>query len=179
MISESTADVSIPLSKTKVVLVFLGAVGFVVGSFWIWFVADTQTRYSQLFAKAVAVVGASFFGLCSIYAFFKILDSRPGLMIDSQGIVDNSSAVAAGRIFWHEIIGLNVSEIAGQRFITIEVVDPKRFAEGGAFLRRTLNAVNTKVTGSPINISTNSLRLNFDQLVYQLTEAFEKYKVVG
>ena len=179
MISESTAGVSIPLSKTKNVLLFLGAVAFVVGSGWIWSIADTQTRYSPLFAKAVAVVGASFFALCSIYASFKIFDSRPGLIIDSQGIVDNSSAVAAGRIFWHEINGLKISDIAGQRFITIEVVDAKIFVERGGFLRRTLNAVNTKMTGSPLSISSNSLRVNFDQLVFQLTEAFEQYKIAG
>jgi hypothetical protein len=126
--------------------------------------------------KAVAIAGVSFFGLCAIYGCFKVFDTRPGLIIDDQGFVDNSSAVAAGRILWDEVVSLNVSEIAGQRFITILVVDPQKYVERGNFFGRMLNAANTKMTGSPINISSNSLRMKFDDLVQVLTEAFEKYK---
>jgi hypothetical protein len=126
--------------------------------------------------RAAAVGGVPFFGLCAIYALFKVVDSRPGLIIDRQGIVDNSSAVAAGRILWHEVVDLEVSEIKGQRFITIEVVDPKRFVDRGSLFARMLNAVNTEITGSPINIASTSLRIDFDRLVRVLTDAFVKYK---
>jgi hypothetical protein len=129
--------------------------------------------------KAVAIAGVSFFGLCALCGCFKVFDTRPGLIIDDQGIVDNSSAVGAGRILWDEVVALNVSEIAGQRFITIVVADPEKFVGRGVFLSRMLNAVNTKMTGSPINISSNSLGLKFDELVQALTAAFEKHKGAG
>lgn len=206
MDSEATAEVLVPLSKTKTALLLFGAIAFVVGGICLWCIADKENRSNRsfmkavagvplkssesvatfylytldmalpLFVKAVAVANVAFFGLCAIYASFKLFDTRPGLIIDSQGLVDNSSAVAAGRIPWEEIIGLKISRLAGQRFITIEVLHPHRFIEGGSFFSRMLNAGNRKMTGSPINISSNSLRLNFDQLVDVLTEAFEKHK---
>lgn len=179
MASETGTDVVIPLSKSKLALILLGALACVAGSIGIWSIADTQARYNPLFMKAIAVAGVLFSGGGAVYCCFKVFDTRPGLIIDSQGIVDNSSAVAAGRIFWHEIIGLKVSEIAGQRFISIEVVDPKRFIDGGSFFSRMVNAANTKMTGSPINISSISLRVEFDKLVHELTEAFAKYKGAG
>jgi hypothetical protein len=179
MDSDATTEVVIPLSKGKVALLLLGAVAFVVGSIWIWSIADGQTRYNPLYMKAVAIAGVSFFGLCAMYGCVKVFDTRPGLIIDDQGVVDNSSAVAAGRILWNEVVALNVSEIAGQRFITIVVTDPQRFVERRNVLSRMLNAANTKMTGSPINISSNSLALKFDDVVQALTAAFDKHKDAG
>lgn len=179
MDSDATAEVLIPLSKGKVVLLFFGAIGFVAGSIRIWSIADAQTRFNPLFMKSVAIASVLFFGMCAIYGCFKVFDRHPGLIIDNQGILDNSSAVAAGRVFWDEVIGMEISQIAGQRFITIMVVDPQRFVERGNFFSRMLNAANTKMTGSPINISSNSLRLTFDDLVRALTTAFEKHKGAG
>jgi hypothetical protein len=176
MDSDARADVVIPLSKGKVALLLLGAVAFVAGSIWIWSIADGQTRYNPFYMKAVAIAGVSFFGVCAIYGCFKVFDTRPGSVIDKQGIVDNSSAVAAGRILWDDVVALNVSEIAGQRFITIVVVEPERFVQRGSFLSSMLNAANTKMTGSPINISSSSLCMKLDELVEALTTAFEKYK---
>jgi hypothetical protein len=175
----SSVQAIIPLSKKKLVLLLFGAIAFVGGSTWMWSHADVQSRFSPHFVKAVAVAGISFFGLSAIYVGYKVFDSRPGLIIDSLGIIDNSSAVAAGRIFWHDIVGLNVSTISRQRFIVIEVVDPQEFIERGNLFRRILNTLNMKMMGSPIAISSNSLRANFDQLVALLTDAFEKQTVSG
>jgi hypothetical protein len=175
--SDAAPEVVVPLSKVKVALHLLGAIVFVAAGIWIWWIADTQGQLSSLLMKAVAVADVAFFGLAAIYLCVKVLDTRPGLVIDSHGIVDNSNAVAAGRIFWHDIVGLRVSESAGQRFITIEVVNAERFVTRGNRLRQMLNAANTKMTGSPINISSNSLQVKFDDLVQVLADAFEKFKL--
>jgi len=176
MKADASVVVVIPLSKGKTFLLLLGAVAFVLASIWLWSIADVQTRYNPLYAKAVAAAGAFFFGLCAIYGGFKIFDNRPGLIIDESGIVDNSSAVAAGRIPWDDVVALNVSEIAGQRFVTVVVVEPQKYASRGSAFGRMLNAANMKMSGSPINISSNSLQMNFDALVQVLTDGFEAHK---
>lgn len=171
----SAPEVSIPLSKGKVVLLILGSIGSVLGSTWIWSIAETHPRYNPLYVKCVAVAGGSFFGICGIAGCIKFFDDRPGLIIDGEGIVDNSSAVSAGRIHWNEITALRVSEIAGQRFVTIDVVDPQKYIERCGFFVRLLNQANTSKLGSPINISPNSLKVEFGELVQMLTERFERY----
>ena len=115
-----------------------------------------------------------FFAFCAIYSCVKLFDQRPGLVVDGEGIIDNSSGVAAGRIGWDEIVGLQVYQISRQRFLTILVSDPKKYADRGPFFTRMANAVNTRMTGSPINISSSTLGLNFDDLVEMLTATFEK-----
>jgi len=176
MSDNTTAGTVILLSKKKIVLLLLGCVALVAVSIWLGYIADSQRRYNPLLMKGVAFAGVSFFGLCGIYGCIKFFDGRPGLILDKEGIVDNSSAVSAGRIPWSEITGLKVSEIAGQRFLTIEVVNVHKYIERGSFLKRMLNRANTKMVGSPINISANALRLNFDELLRVLTEEFERYR---
>ncbi len=177
--SVAPTELAIPLSKGKVILLLLAAVGLVAVGSWIWLIADSQTRHNPLFMKAVAIVGVSFFGFGALYLSLKVFDTRPGLIIDDQGIVDNSSAVAAGRVLWEEVVALRVAEIAGQRFVTIVVVDPQKFAGRGNFLSRMSNAASIKMTGSPINISSNALCLKFDELVHELTAAFERHQGAG
>jgi hypothetical protein len=172
-------EIIIPQSKSNVILLLLGALAFVGASLWIWFIADTQTRFNPLFVKGIAIVGVVFFALCAFYSCVKVFDGKPGLIIDKEGIVDNSSAVAAGRIPWIEISELRVAEIAGQRFVTILVSDPQRYVGRSGSLRRMLNAANLKMTGSPINISSNSLAIKFDELQQVLKEAFEKHSEAG
>jgi hypothetical protein len=172
----NTSTVVIPLSKRKIVLLLLGSLAFVGISVWLWSIADSLILPDELHAKGAALAGVAFFGLCGIYAVIKICDGSPGLIIDAQGIVDNSSGVSAGRIPWGEITGLKVSEIAGQRFLTIEVVNPRKYVERGDSFQRMLNAMNMKMVGSPINISSNTLQLDFNELLSVLTQAWKRYK---
>ncbi len=171
---EIEAAIVVPLGKRKVALLFLGSLAFVAGSIWMWSNADIQPRYPPLYVKGVALLAGAFFALCAIYSCVKLFDQRPGLIVDGEGIIDNSSGVAAGRIGWDEIVGLQVYQIAGQRFLTILVTDPQKYAGRGPFFTRMANAANTRMTGSPINISSSTLRLKFEDLVEMLTATFEK-----
>jgi hypothetical protein len=121
------SEVVIPLSKSKIALLLFGAVAFVAACVWIWSFADREP--DPLFVKGVAATGIVFFGLCAIVSCIKLLDGRPGLIIDGEGIVDNSSGGSARRI----------------------------------------------LTGSPINISSNALRVSFDELVRLLEDARSRY----
>ena len=173
-ISAKTTEKVIPFSKTKVVLLTLVSVALVAGGVWLWSIADQQNRQAPFLMRTVAIAGILCFGSCTIYGCYKFFDNRPGLVIDSQGIIDNSSAVAVGRVFWREIIDIRESSITGQRFVSIEVIDPEIFIRQSNFLIKMLNAANLKLMGTPINISANSLWINFDELVQMLVQAYEE-----
>ena len=71
---------------------------------------------------------------------------------------------------------MKVLQVRGQRFLSIRVVDPQEYIKRSGFFLRLLNAANAKTFGSPINISANSLKMDFDELVRVLAEAFERHK---
>lgn len=174
--SDQIMERAVPLSKRKVALILLGAIAFSIIGSWLWYVADTQTRYPPMFLKVVSLANLCFFGLVGVYAFVKLLDNRPGLIVDAEGIVDNSSAIAAGRVRWEEIAGLSVNSIAGQSFVTIEVTDPSKYLERAGTFSRMMNVGNMKLVGSPINISSLALRIEFEELVRVLSDSLEKYR---
>ena len=47
-------EIIIPLSRKKITLLFLGAMGFVALCFWLIQVAETQTRFDPQFIKIVS-----------------------------------------------------------------------------------------------------------------------------
>jgi hypothetical protein len=169
------SETIIPLSRGKIVALTLGSVAFVAVSIWIWTIPEGEGPLTPLLRKIVSIFGVGFFGICAVYGFIKLFDKKPGLVIDQEGIVDNSSGVAAGRILWSEIIGFQENEIFGQRFLTIQVSDPAPFINRCGLLKAKLNSANLNLTGSPINISANSLSIRFDDLIETLDRALQSY----
>ena len=167
-------EIVIQISKTKLVLITLGAWGFVLLAVWIWS-ASEELFFPPLLSIAVAFIGMIFFGSCGVYGIVKFFDTKPGLIINSKGITDYASGVSAGLILWHEIAGMSVKEMHRQKFLTIEVTDPQKYVVRGNFIKRMLNAANLKFYGSPIQISSNSLKTDFDTLVEVIVENHKRY----
>lgn len=167
-------EVVIPLSKTKITLVILGSVAFVPVCVWIWSIAEAQDRFHPLYMKGVALACGFLCSIGAIYGCYMLLDRKPGLIIDSEGIVDNSSGIAVGRVFWGEIVGLKVTQVSGQRFLTVMVVDPKKYLHRGGLFLRMVQAANFRMMGSPINIASNALEIRFDDLVDAMNQAYAK-----
>jgi hypothetical protein len=177
----SSQRIEIPLSKGKIAFLLMGSIAFVAIGVWMWMIADVPDRALPWFArspwivKGVAAVTMCFFGACCVFAAYKMLDGKPGLVIDGQGIIDNSSGVAAGRIAWNDITGFRVTEVTGQRFLTIDVLDPDKYLAQCTSLARMMNVASAKMTGSPVNISASTLKVSLDELERLLSDAARKY----
>lgn len=166
---------TIPLSKTKLVLIFTGAVGFVALGFWLYGFAEQMRGPAFFEAKFWAGAAIGFFGLCALIAAVKLCDRRPGLVLDEAGLIDNSSGISAGRILWSDVKGFDVKAVKKQRFLTIEVHDPNKYVERASFWMRPWVRLNAKYFGSPVQISSNALKIDFDTLVQAITDAHGRY----
>jgi hypothetical protein len=114
MTQHETTAVVIPLSKSKIMLMLLGSMCFVGVSVWLWCIAGEQDHFHPLKVRTAAVAGVSFFGLCAVYGCLKLFDGKPGLIIDSRGIVDNSSGLRVGHVPWTDITGVKVTTVSSQ-----------------------------------------------------------------
>ncbi|MBX9851706.1 MAG: hypothetical protein K2X86_08095 [Cytophagaceae bacterium] len=156
--------IEIKLSKTKGMLTFLGSVAFVLVSLWLISYADDQDRYTPTFVKGAGYVGLIFFGLCGLYIFYKLFDTKPGLIIDGNGILDNSSAASGHIIKWDRIVGLRVGQVKSTKFILIDLVDPEQFMNEVKGIKKTLMWGTYKMYGTPTSISSSTLNCDFDEL---------------
>jgi hypothetical protein len=175
--SKVTAErILIPLSKTKIAFLFVGSGAFVAVSLWLWDHADEIPHQNSLYVEVVATAGMGFFGLCGLYALLKLFDNAPGLIVDAEGLVDNSSGVSAGRIPWSDISGFKIRSVHKQRFLTIEVHNAETYVRKANFLKRPLVALNMRYFGGPIQISANTLKIDFDRLIEVVTGAQAKHR---
>lgn len=171
-------ETRIELSKSKIVLMFLGALAFVAAS--IWFLTNPE-KFAKVFFNldfavyTIAILGISFFGLIAVLLFKKIFNSKPGILINSAGITDNSSALSAGFIPWEDISAIESKRITNQKFIIIILKNPENYLEKiqNKFKQRAMQ-MNYKMSNSPINISANSLKISFDDLYEVLNKALSE-----
>lgn len=179
-------DIIIPLSKIKMVLLFLGALLFVVLGFWLIFGSfeshsGSYSRYSYVKEPAiripVGVLSIVFFGLIGIFVFIKLFDSKPGLIINEKGIIDNSSGISVGLVLWSEIEEILIVENSKQKFIMLVLNNPQNYlSKIKNRFKRKATELNYKMYGAPISISANTLQIKFKDLHSLLTKKIEEFK---
>jgi hypothetical protein len=166
--------VSVPLSKMKLFRAVILAAAVVALMVWLFFHPD-GTRYNPDYVRGVAITGFVFFGFGSLFALWKCFDSRPGLILDRAGIIDNSNGVSAGRIAWAEIRDIKVYSIRNRRFLVLLVRNPEKYLGRGNFLKQRLVDGNNRLTGSPIAISAAVLRMGFSELEQLVRSYWSRY----
>ena len=180
----STDETIIELSRTKLALLILGSCGFVAVGAWLLTYDSAEIRYGRsfnfFFNEPLVVYGLGlaaviFFGLCGLYGLRKMFDKKPGLVLNSEGIIDNASGSAAGFIPWSEVTGSGIYEIQGSKMLIIGLRDPGKYIGRGNALSRAMNKANSNMVGSPVAIPSTSLKINFAELVSLFDRYYRKY----
>lgn len=165
--------IEIALSKKKIILMFVGALAFV--AIGLWFVISPPTISNSYWGNPtkMAIVGYAsilFFGPCAFALIKKLPDNKPGLIIDQIGFTDNSSGVSAGQVLWSDIENLSVLEVHGQKIIMLQVTNPQEYIhKQTSGFKRKMMQLNYKMYGTPLSITSNGLKISFDELLSTLT----------
>lgn len=173
-------QIEIPLSKKKMTLILLGSIVFV--GLGIWFIINPSKISNPIFSNStlisiVGFVSILFFGLIAVLIFRKLSDKNAGLIINHQGIIDNSSGISAGLVLWTDIEEIRTIQVANQKFLMFVVKNPQEYINKITNpIKRKGMEMNYKNYGSPINISANSLQINFDELYSLLTKKLKEHK---
>ena len=165
----------IQLSKIKLLMALIGSAIFV--GLGVWFVMKPAiiNPNNEIYPFITGIASILFFGACLIYAIKKMFDTKAGLVIDENGINDNSSGASVGLINWEDISGISTSEIRLTKFILIETTNP------GKYINRAKNSIsklamkfNNKKYGTPLAISSNSLEIEHHELLDKLESNYQK-----
>jgi hypothetical protein len=172
----------IALSRAKLALTVAGSLLFVAAGVWFLTAGDDSSLVTTLrrfvpplFVHGLGAVAMVFGAVGVAYGIAKSRDRKPGLVLNAEGMVDNSSAVAAGFIPWSEVTGVETFQVSSQRMLVIRVADPAKYVERGGAVKRSLNRANANLCGSPIVISSNALRIPFDELRREVVAYAARY----
>jgi len=157
--------IEIPLSKTKILLAVAGSMLFVVlGIYFITTMADQQTLLNPTLVKGIGFASIFFFGTTGVYGIKKMFDTQVGLTIDDHGIVDNTNATSIGLIEWDQITEIRTEKVMSTKFLLIFTKDPNRILEKVSGVRRKLMFANMKMYGTPLSITSTTLKYDFNEL---------------
>jgi len=109
----------------------------------------------------------------AIYSIIKFLDKKVGLIIDENGITDNSSATSIGLIEWNDITEIRIANTP--KFILINVKNPEKYINKTKNkMKAMLMKMNMKMYGTPLIITLNSLKYDFNELLKIIQIKFEE-----
>jgi hypothetical protein len=162
--------------RSKMFLIALGSLLFVCAGFFILSQSD-ESHIPQPLRIIIAFLAIGFFGLCFLYALYRITVRRPALSLEREGILDNASAVSAGLVRWEEIERIYTSSLQGQQFVSISVKDQERFLQRMHGFKAKLMQLNIGLVGAPVNLPVTALGMTSAELVV-LIEGFRRSKGV-
>lgn len=177
------APIEIPLSKSKLSLMLGGSVAFLAMGLWLMIhqIGPNDPAWlSKPVAVTIGIVTIAFFGLCASIIPKKLRSKEPGFIISDEGITDNSSGLSAGPIPWKDVQGVKTVSTFNQRFILILIANPQAYIDRQeiAYKKKAMN-LNYKMYGSPVCISANTLKCNFNELYSLLTQNLDNNKNAG
>nr|WP_120233474.1 STM3941 family protein [Chryseobacterium sp. AG363] len=111
--------IEIKSSKTKLVLLVSGSLIFIILGV---FLAVNPHKFASFifrsvtFIRMVGIVAILFFGLCLIILIKSLLTKKFNLIINEKGIIDNSSYVSVGLIFWNDINSIKRIDVVSTKF---------------------------------------------------------------
>lgn len=169
--------IEIPLSKTKNILILLGALSFV--TLGVFFIITPDTFISPIMKNHQVIIIAGilsvlFFGMAGVYGVKKLFDKRIGLTIDQFGIIDNTNASSVGLIKWADITDIKTGQIASTKFLLIYISNPEFYLEKVKGFKRKIMEGNNRMYGTPITITSTTLKCKFSDLEKLINDKFSK-----
>lgn len=110
--------IEIPLRRNKLLLGIGGSILFITLGFYLFMtVAYQQTRYRPELVKCLGIAAIVFFSGTGIYGSRKMFDNNIGLIIDNNGITDNTNASSSGLIRWADITEIRTEQVMSTKFL--------------------------------------------------------------
>ncbi len=158
--------------RIRLFLLFLGSVAFVTAGIWFAVRPPLGIPLAREFCVALGLVTLLFFGIGGGILLRRLLGHRIALIVDRNGIVDNSTVMPAGRIAWDEItrIGI-VTTSRDTRSIGIDVQDREALyarVKHGSTLRE-----NARMFEYPVHIAEVVL----DRRAEEMLQLLEEYRL--
>ena len=105
-----------------------------------------------------------FFGAGIPIFIWQILDARPRLIIDEQGVLDRTLGV--GSIAWSDVEAAYMRSISGNDFICLELKNPEKYMQKLSNVKRAMASANR-------NLGFTDFSLNLSGVDAKTEEIFE------
>lgn len=173
--------IRIAIKKGRLFLYLIGTLLLVAAGILILAVSsespDNWILDSYVFTIAIALLCIVFFGYGSYLFAIKLVDKRPGLIIDNQGITDNATSVVNGLIPWEDVFSFVECQVKSNKFIMVYVLNPQEYIDKQtSFIKRKSMEANLKTYGTSVFINMTFLAISQQDLLDKLNQRLDQYR---
>lgn len=171
----------IKFNKQNIILLLISSL--ILTTLGIWFAGNPSLFTSTIVPYDIVIVifgviCTLFFGLMTLYNYKKLSDNSPGLIIDEEGIIDNSSGFSADKIPWRDVTQIRSIVIFKQPVIILELGNPNDYIEKERNLQKQkAMKTNLNMYGAPFGISVNRLKISTEELKSLLEKRLEDFRM--
>lgn len=170
--------ITIPVNKKRTIRYLIGAILFVL--LGILFVVKPFLFIKSndpFMIRLIGYICTTFFGIGIIVFIQKLRNKKEGLIIDADGITDNSSGISAGRILWRDVKNIRVEQVAGQPIIMLDVKDPLSYLQQQQNpVKKRAMELTHQLYKTPVAVSAQFLSTRAEQLLPLLENAFKEFR---
>jgi hypothetical protein len=116
-----------------------------------------------------------YFGILEAYALWRLAVRSPSLIVDPEGLYDNSSITGVGGIHWHEITGIAQKKNYLVRHIAVTLRDRDSVTDRVPAPRRWLIQLMSVIAPDAINITPGFLEMDLSEVEALLQKAHAAY----
>lgn len=144
----------------------LGSLAFVVCGILI-----LMSHSVFLYYKTLVFFGIIFFSFCFLFLLYRAIIGKDLVVVDRNGITDNTSVIAFGLIPWDDIKDLEIRDMgANQRVIGIVLNDEAKYIEKCSSYKKNIINYNIEHGYGLVNISLNTSGVSIDEFYSKLVQ---------
>jgi hypothetical protein len=168
-------SIEIPFSKWKLLLAVVASTLFVVLGVFLLFIWSEEAGSSNPMAKKITGgILIVFFGAISAVGFVKMLSKKCALLINNEGILDNTTASSFGLIKWENITGFKIEEMMSRKYLVIQVNNGEEMLEKSKGMLRKTMKMNFSMYLTPYAIPSTVVNYKLIDLVEILETQLEE-----
>jgi hypothetical protein len=159
-------SIEIPFSKWKLLLAVAASALFVVLGIFLLFIWSEEAGSSNPMAKKIiGGILIVFFGAVSAFGFVKMLSKKCALLINDEGIIDNTTASSFGLIKWKNITGFKIEEMMSRQYLVIQVNNGEEMIEKSKGMVRKTMKMNFSMYLTPYAIPSTVVNYKLVDLI--------------
>lgn len=143
---------------------------FVLIGLWILFGGDEMFTSNLLnfIMKIIALVDIVFFGYTMLFLIKRSQQNIDLVIVDNNGITDNSTTVSVGLIPWGDINEIYINSILNNKYILVKVEDERKYLNKMPFWKQQFMLASKKMGYEIIAINLNSTGVQPEKFLQEI-----------
>jgi len=166
--------IRIPSHKGRVLLGIVVCLMFFVIGVWLAMERPAAWIITSEASLVVGFIGAVVCTFTFIIWFIRLVDMRPALVLDTHGLLDQTTLLGIGRIAWDDVHALRLMRgrphkrfnfQRGPRVLALDVSDPERYLKQASLPARWLMMKPYRLRhGTPVVVQLFALKIDAEAL---------------